>query len=449
MTTHKGFKRLVRSRMSRTGERYAVARRVLLADRSGTARSDASESPETQGGYRFRGGLHPETACLTNVLADRGLTSPLTGQPLSEGLVLVAGGGLGAGYILWEFANRGTILTLGFRNRWQYPGIPGWYGNATERLGVEARLHETAGARSAAATLDAILERGEPVIAFIDLQEIGTWGQPARLSGSWGYPVVVTGRAPDGAYLVDDRGRTPLHVDAAVLARARARIGSFRHRLIELRPTPGPVPVDRLRAALRAGLDDQVDHLRSRSDSFSLPAWRKWSRLMTDPRHAKGWPRVFAGGAGLFGGLMSIVEEVDGDVGATGGNLRELLAGGLDEAATVLDLPGLVDAAAAWRGAADLWHDLADAAVPASIDGAADALEAAEELHDAVMAGEADRATARAAAHRLWEARDRGDRARLADGLVDGLFADLADRLRAIHAAEVEALEITARAIGR
>jgi len=449
MTTQKGFKRLVRSRMSRTGERYATARRVLLADRARATLSHATEPSDAPGGYRFRGGLHPETACLANVLADRGSTSPLTGQPLSEGLVLVSGGGLGAGYILWEFANRGTILTLGFRNRSHYPGIPGWFGNATERLGVEARLHETAGARSAAVTLDAILERGEPVVAFVDQQEIGTWGQPDRLSGSWGYPVVVTGRAPDGAYLVDDRGRAPLHVAPAVMARARARIGSFRHRLIELHPPPDPLPDDRLRAALRAGLADQVDHLRSPSDSFSLPAWRKWGRLMTDPRHVKGWPRVFAGGTGLFGALMSIVEGVDGDIGATGGHLRELLATGLDEAAIVLDLPGLVDGGAAWRLAADLWDDLADAAVPASIDGATDALEAAEELHDAVMDGEAGRGSALAAARRLWDARDRADRADFADGLIDGLFVDLADRLRTIHAAETEALEITAQAIGR
>jgi hypothetical protein len=233
------------------------------------------------------------------------------------------------------------------------------------------------------------------------------------------------------------------------MARARARIGSFRHRLIELHPPPDPLPDDRLRAALRAGLADQVDHLRSPSDSFSLPAWRKWGRLMTDPRHVKGWPRVFAGGTGLFGALMSIVEGVDGDIGATGGHLRELLATGLDEAAIVLDLPGLVDGGAAWRLAADLWDDLADAAVPASIDGATDALEAAEELHDAVMDGEAGRGSALAAARRLWDARDRADRADFADGLIDGLFVDLADRLRTIHAAETEALEITAQAIGR
>ncbi len=101
----------------------------------------------------------------------------------------------------------------------------------------------------------------------------------------------------------------------AVMAAARGRIGSFKHRIVGLRTTPGPIPADRLRAAMRAGLQDQVDHLRSPSDSFSLPAWRKWGRLMTDQRNAKAWPRVFADGHGLFGSLSALHESVDGQVG--------------------------------------------------------------------------------------------------------------------------------------
>jgi hypothetical protein len=75
-------------------------------------------------GYRMRGGLHPETATLTNVLANQGVFSGLTGEPLTEASILGIGGGLGAGYILWEFQSehrgkihRGSVLTLGFRNQ--------------------------------------------------------------------------------------------------------------------------------------------------------------------------------------------------------------------------------------------------------------------------------------------------------------------------------------------
>src|SRR5262245_338712 len=125
MTTDKAFKRVVRARMARTGERYAAARRSLLTGSTDDRRTDAA----TPSGYRMRGGLHPETATLANVLANQGVVSGLTGEPLTEATILGIGGGLGAGYILWEFQRHGApVLTLGFRNRWQYPWIPGWAG---------------------------------------------------------------------------------------------------------------------------------------------------------------------------------------------------------------------------------------------------------------------------------------------------------------------------------
>jgi hypothetical protein len=270
------------------------------------------------------------------------------------------------------------------------------------------------------------------------------------LSGYWGYPVLVVGRREDGTYLVDDRGQEPLVVDPAVMAAARGRISSYRNRIVEVRPDGRAIDTDRLRRALEAGLADQVEHLRSRSDSFSLPAWRKWARLMTDRRNAKAWPRVFAGGRGLFAALLSIVEAIDGGVGAAGGHLRDLYADGLDETAGILDRPALRDAATAWRASADRWEELADAAVPGEVVDSAEAVELSEEIHDAVMAGEPGRAAAREAARRLWAIRDRHVESFPAPPeTIQRLFADLGDRVGAVHAAEVAALDATARAIGR
>ena len=452
MTSQKAFKQVVRARMAKTGERYSAARRALLADGRGGAAVVNEDATTTPSGYRLRGGLSPNSASVANVLAAEGVTSGLTGQPLSEAMVLGVGGGLGAGYILWEFKalKAATILTLGFSNQWQYPSIPGWLGKTLERLGIEAELHETGGAVTARKTLDERLATGDPAIVFVDQQALGTWGLPDELSGVSGYPVVACGRTEDGSYLVDDRGRAPLVVSAETMAAARGRIGSWRHRLIRLRPAAGAGSAEALRAAIRDGLRDQVEHLGSASDSFSLPAWRKWSRLMSDRRNAKGWPRVFAGGSGLFSALVSIVEGVDGDVSATGGHLRELYAAVLDEAAAALDEPRLGDAAASWRSAADRWEDLADAAVPADLDGGLEAVAAAEALHEAVMAGEPGRSTAASAASTLWATRARyADSIQLPPGRVDELLADLGERVAGIHEAEVEALAATAEAVGR
>jgi hypothetical protein len=74
--------------------------------------------------YTQFGGQHPETAALTNGLAAYGLTAPHTGRPYTEAMLLGVGGGLGAGYILWEFKAHPAavaILVLGFRITWQYP----------------------------------------------------------------------------------------------------------------------------------------------------------------------------------------------------------------------------------------------------------------------------------------------------------------------------------------
>ena len=224
----------------------------LAASSSGRPDRAVRHRPTTR--RTGRRGIHPDTASMATVLAARGVVSPITGRPISEALLLVAGGGLGAGYILWEFESRKrAVLTLGFRNQWQYPAIPGWFGKTTERLGVPAVLHETSGAKAAREALDAALADGSPVLATVDQQTMGLWGLPPELSGYAGYPVVVTGRTDDGAYLVDDRGTSPFVVPADVMAAARGRVGSYRNRLIELRPNPGPLPADRLRDALTGG----------------------------------------------------------------------------------------------------------------------------------------------------------------------------------------------------
>ena len=448
MTTDKGFKRVVRARMAKTGERYAAARRALMDGAEGeVARADGG--PEA--GYRLRGGRYPDTATLASVLADRGVRSPLDGEPLSEAMILGIGGGLGAGYILWEFqARNGAVLTLGFSNRWQYPGIPGWFGTTFDRLGLQADLFETGGAKGARDALDGLLAARRPAIAWVDRQAMGTWGQPEAMSGIMGYPVVVHGRTDDDRYLVDDRSRRSLVFDASTMAAARGRIGSYKHRLIAVREPAATLDAGRLRAAIVDGLGDQVDHLRSRSDSFSLPAWRKWARMTTDRKAAKGWPRVFPDGQGLFGTLLDLVELADGAIGATGGHLRDLYADFLVEAAAALDRPALEAVSASWREIGDLWEDLADAALPPDLDGAIEVIDDAEALHEAVRAGEPGRERASAAARAVWAARaDYGERFPGDADRVTALLADLGQRIGEIHLAEVEAIERLGRAIDR
>ncbi len=64
------------------------------------------------------GGKHPNTAALKNVLAAQEVKAPHPNKPFGEAMLLGIGGGLGAGYILWEFKqHESAIIVLGFRNR--------------------------------------------------------------------------------------------------------------------------------------------------------------------------------------------------------------------------------------------------------------------------------------------------------------------------------------------
>ena len=344
MTARKHLKQLVRDRMRRTGERYTVARRHVVAD-------DTS--------WELRGGLHGETAAFANVLANLGVLAPHTGEPLTEAMVLGVGGGLGAGYILWQFDShqfRARVLTLGFRRQWQYPDR--WARETAERLGLHAELHETGGAKGAAAALDAQLEKGLPAIAWIDAATLGHRHEPEWRSGYGGPPLIVYERDGD-RYAIDDRSAERITVSADRLRAARARVGSYKHRLITIDPELVDLDAGRLRAAVDAGLRLQIEHLREKSDSFSLPAWRKWARMTTDTRNKKGWPTVFADGHGVGSLRASIYTDA-----AHGAHLRGLYADFLDEAAALLERDALRDCAAAWRQAASRWDTIVDIALP-------------------------------------------------------------------------------------
>jgi hypothetical protein len=86
MTTDKAFKRVVRARMAKD-------RRILVEGATDGRHAEPMAVASTPSGYRMRGGLHPETATLANVLANQGVVSGLTGEPLTEAAILGIGGG--------------------------------------------------------------------------------------------------------------------------------------------------------------------------------------------------------------------------------------------------------------------------------------------------------------------------------------------------------------------
>jgi hypothetical protein len=369
-----------------------------------------------------RGGLHPETANIANVLAHRG-------APISEAMVFGVGGGPGALYILWEFKRATSpILTLAFRNYCHQADR--WTTKTLDRLGVRYQSEHTGAAAAAARRLTELLAQRSPCIIRPDRAGLGYWRLPKELFGFGGHDVVVYAEH-DGQVHVDDRNVSPLTVDRSALDASRARVGSYKNSLYAIDLATGPIPPETLRGAARAGIQDCVENYGGTSDSFALPAWRKWARLMTDTRNAKAWPKVFAGGKGLAGTLLNIWEGIL-PMGMTGGHLRDLYAEFLDEVAELLDVAALLGVATQFRGAASAWEQVAALALPDDLPHLARLRELTATVREAVAdpagtsAAEADEA-----GRDLWALREMLDRDPRQLGLDDASTLELFGRLGA------------------
>ncbi|WP_226921521.1 BtrH N-terminal domain-containing protein [Georgenia subflava] len=429
MTSGKQLKARVRARMARTGERYAVARAHVLGASGGAG-------PVVDAGWTLRGGTDPDTAALANVLEHRGVTGP--DWPLTEPLLLVVGGGLGAGYILWEFAHDDSrVVTLGFTHSWQY--FDRRLATTVDRLGLDVAWSRTGGSGAAARALASTLAAGDPAIVWPDRYHVGYWNLPEHLDGHGGHPVVAYAGGGDQVH-VDDRTLGPLTVPVAAVDRARARVGSYKNTMLVVRSSDEVVPADRLRAAVRDGLQAMVDHLAGSSTSFALPAWRKWSRLLVDQRAAKGWPTVFADRRGMLRALAGVWEGVE-PAGMDGGHLRGLFADGLTQAAAVLEEPALAAEAQRWQEIGQRWHLLAETALPDDVPAIAEIRELTATVTGAVAEGDAGAAERTAAAEQLWRLRaEHADASPLDEERLASIRTAMSAQLAAIHEAETSAV---------
>lgn len=307
--------------------------------------------------YPLLAGHHLPTNALRNLATQAGRVHPHSGAPLSEALALGISGGVGCGYILWQFKGHiGTVLTTGFTYRWNYAKEVAT--QLSERLGLELRWCETGGASKAAKDLNAALDAGRPAAAWLDQVHLGYLRQPRHLEGCFGWHAVVCGREGED-WLVHDLGAHARRVPDAMLAASRKRIGSYKHRLAVVDGLSKPD----WPGAVRAGVADCARYLSDKSDSFSIPAINKWARMVTDPKHKKGWVQAFPGGIGLASALLSTYENVAHGM-SDGTGLRATYAQFCREGAVLAGWPALETAAPAWEASAGAWRAVAQAAMP-------------------------------------------------------------------------------------
>jgi len=351
MTEHRHLKQLVRDRMARTGETYSTARRHVLA-KAGRARL-----PEgLVCGYDvFGAGAHRASSLVARLLRQGGHVAPHTGQPYTEAMVCGLGGGIGFMYAIFEYANIPPLITIVAQHHPQ-PWLPA----VLDRLGVGFDEGHSTSTEKAMVALRGDLAQGRAVYCVVDRGGL-PWYDTSLSLPSDPYPVVVAGAA-GGALFIDDRDTSPHTLGEDEFALAWARYKKGRHHRVTLQGPGGPVD---LPAAIRSALATTVAHLtgpvlgNSFDANFGFSGMTRFAQQLRDNRTKSGWARRFAERGALAWALLRLHDCLEVEYTAPGAT-RPVYAEFVDEAAGVLDRPGLHEAAALLRESARSWSRIAD-----------------------------------------------------------------------------------------
>jgi hypothetical protein len=311
MTEHKSFKRLVRSRMERTGESYSTARRHVLA---------ASPQPDVR--------MH-DTALLRHVLNGR----------YSEAMLGGLAGGIGFMYFVFEYKELpAPTMTIVARHH-PDPYIPAALRNA----GIAHEVTTTGSVRKAEKSLR---EAENIVICTVDRVQL-PWSDS---TGAWGpepYPVGVEA-VEDDTVLVLDGELHPLPLTDFLAAWGK------KHEMVSIgEQTSEPDIATAVRTTV-AHLTGPV--LGNNFDvNFGFSGMRKLAKEMRDVKGNKGWTRRWATpGAEKFV-RQRLHESLELQYTAAGAT-RPLYADFLREAG----LPGAPEFDASGR----LWSQIATSKAP-------------------------------------------------------------------------------------
>lgn len=326
----------------------------------------------TVANYNQFAGIHWETGSVRNFFAQRGFTAPHTGQPYSEAFLLGASGGITMGYFTFLYEGYDPQCNILTRNTFDP------LDKMLSRLGVVQYVEQTAKAERAERILIDTLEGGQPAIVWADMWSLSYNALPQD-EGMWGaFPLVVHGYEPrEDAVSIADRARVPLRVTIEEFAAARGRIKKIKNRLLTL---DAPVQ-DKLASAVRLGICDTIQLYiekppKGSKNNFGLSAYQFWAKMLTNPKQRLSWEKQFPAGLPMYAGLTSAYNFAFlFGKGTSQDAERDLYADFLDEAAVLLDLPALNDAAEKFRSAADTWRQLPSFLLPDSIQPFAESRE--------------------------------------------------------------------------
>ncbi|MCG8419652.1 MAG: BtrH N-terminal domain-containing protein [Proteobacteria bacterium] len=448
MTRAKDLKRRVRTRMTKTGERYTTARAHVLARSATSPTAGRTKSKPARPVAQ-----HGETYALSGFLAAAGVVDPGTGEPFAEAMLLGIGGGLGAAYFVFEYKGHPPHLYIGTRVGHQYPYTADFATAVCSRLGVEIRVHEIGSKKTASKHLVRATDGGRAALVWTDMGSLSYWQIDEAQKGALPHVVLVTriDQEANNAAVIDHSAR-PFSLPLGELVEARARLRKAKNRVIEIIPKQ---QVDDLCPAVHNGLVACVNSLRdgalvaSAAGNFGLSALDKWAHLVNNPRDKKGWPRAFRPGIPLYTGLRQTYFWIE-MAGTGGGAFRPMYADFLDRAAQLLDRPTLGDLAGEYRSLGDAWTELAEAALPETVSILAETRALLRQKHDAVRRRDSGWMQIIGTANQRLDQIEKQVESEfpLDDASINDLYADLERRLRDVTRRERDAVDRLAHAIG-
>ena len=436
MTEHKHFKQLVRARMKKTGERYAAARRHVLAG------EDVRPSTGATGAQFHLPGVVPGATAFRILLSAAGIHEPSSKRPFSEAMAFGLAGGIGIGVFsfLYEKANFASFF-VGGRHLWH--DHLAYLKQGCERVGASVVVKESSGAAPAARQLREMLADGKPCVAWVEMGLLPHRKLPAAMLGG-GYYLVTVYEVDDArkSALIGDLADEPISIPLADLAVARARIKKDKHRLLSIGTTERTPP---LAALVRAALEECVEGLdgkgavKSAKSNFRLDALGTLAERMRAPTGKESWAHIYPPGPRLWNGLTMLHNFVEHN-GTGGGLSRPLFADFLREASASTNDRALAGFAAQYDALGRMWSDLAEAALPADVPELAAARELFTQRSELTAAGNGSAAEFEKLRLEIAGISDRcARRFPMSDTAVAALRGELADRVRAIHGAEVAA----------
>lgn len=310
-------------------------------------------------------GIHPPTAALTRILTFKAIKNPLTNQPYSEAFLLGVGGGLGAGYILFQFKQLPhPMLLLGFRNRWNNTKV--FLENLSDRLHLIVKFQQFEERKTAQKALQEAVKQNKLAVVWVDRAFLPYYEIPESLKGYINHQVAVYAR--DGRLwrlYLDDLSSQPIEVREKTFTAARANLSQNNFLMMVFNGTR-KLNAQTMRDSITRGIQDCADQLTQPLRTIGVSTFETWAEKLTVRLDRQGWQQVFKGQKGLFLVLQRIYELIKLD-GTEGFALRKLYSDFLHEAAGYLNNPRLNAVAGQYLQLSNHWAGLAENALPSKV----------------------------------------------------------------------------------